>query len=115
MKNFGFGVLVGGVIGVVLAYVKNPNTGNTIKHDLKVQIDDTIADSQNIADAKKRLDESLDYLKTDGMKKVQQFSDFMEDRMDGFEMQIKPNLEVIEDKLDDLEITLENYQDDLDR
>lgn len=113
MKNFGFGLLAGSILGVIIGYVKNPNTGNTIKHDLKIQIDETIADSENISDAKKRLDQSLDYLKNDGAKQLQNFSDFMTDRLDGFEMQIKPNLDKIDDQLINFEEDLEDFSENL--
>lgn len=111
MKNFGIGLLCGGILGVVVGYLKNPNTGNTIKHDLKLQIDETIADADNIQRATAEFEASKNYLMTTGKEEIEQTRDFIIDRLDGFKMQIAPNIDNINEELAKLESDTKKLQD----
>lgn len=112
MKSFGLGLLSGALLGAVIGFVKNPQTGNTIKHDFKQQIDETIADSNNIKEAKVRFDESSAYLKNDGEKLIDNTLSSITDRIDGFNQQIAPNLKGIEDSLQNLQDNLPQTTDE---
>lgn len=103
MKYFGLGLLTGAVLGAVVGFVKNPQTGKTIKHDFKQQIDETLADTSNLKDAEDRFDKSMDYLKNDGAKLINNTLNAINDRLDGFNQQIEPNLKAIDEQMSELQ------------
>lgn len=107
MKHFGLGLLCGAVLGTVVGYLKNPNTGNTIKQDLKQQIEDTVTDSQNIEINLAKITHDKEYLETDGQKSVTDLVNDITDRIDGYQNQIKPNLNRISEKIESLTSHLE--------